>query len=330
MTTAENNLEILGRTVTIAADGESTATRRWQHRVTSTGSIPSASSLGLPEIGTVETFAGVAMRLASYDIEEDEKTGTIVYTANYSDSEGDDGETGSDGGDGGDGGTVTPPAGGDPIIVVSKRFSAVSYTGQISHDAVTGKPIVMPTGEPPAGQINGQTSGRLFEVVYLVGSVPAGLLAASGTTNAGTMHIEELTVPRHCGLLTASAEQLSRKDGLNYRVTVSVEIRMDKAILSPGQPAVTIGHDMAILLSGYRYKDDSGNIVQAMESDGDGGMRPVSAPVFLDAEGARVSPNADGTGACFMQIATIPEGTWKNSWFPQGTVSSEESETPNA
>lgn len=308
--------EIIGRSVTLSRDGETdAAVRRWRLiRADGTdGAIPDPSTLaGLPKLGDAFT-TGSDLILSQWNITENADDGSIDYEAQYSPKPDNEEQTGGESGE-------TQRT----VRVESRGWRGTSYDAPICYDAVTGEAVLLPTGEPFENVPSAPRAGMTFYITYLARE-KSGAMTANCTLNQSAIEIDGVHIPIRCGKLSCSEEEIAAADSeYKYRTSIEVEVRHNYVRLKPGGSEEDIGHDVALLLQGYRYigplLDRYGNttgtegLVPFMESDGKGGSKPATTPGFLDDTGRKLD-NPSPSNCYFMRVHAIREAAWNTNWF---------------
>lgn len=303
--------EIVGRSVTLTRDGtDDTSTRHWVlvRPRGDTSAIPAPTTLGLPALGS-EHPAQTHLVLAKWTVSEDGENGSVTYQADYevpSENEGTSGE-GDD---------------QEEYRIESRGWRGTSYTSPACYDAETGQAIMLPTGEPFENVPDGHRGGLTFYITFQT-TRKSSAINANCTVNSAAIVIDEVTVGARCGRLSASQEELVNSEGkYKYRVTLEVEIVSNRVKLNPGEEEIDIGHDVALLLQGYKYKgtytDHQGDVHEVLmpfvELDGQGGQVPSQTPGFLTADGKKVV-DPSPTNCYYLRVHTIKGAAWDAAWF---------------
>lgn len=270
------------------------------------------AAAGLPRLGSAHPSVP-GCRLRSYSVSVTAE-GAHQYTANYSSDES-DGQT--------SGGEEPSEEGQDRLI--SRGWAGSSVDRDIVYDQVTLKPVLLPTGEPfdsvPSAPVSVKTLTVRKRVFFAQTAMM--MLAANCTVNASDITLAGVTIPRHCGKLMVSAEELLGNAEFTHEVTLSVEVVSQKVRLSPGDATETdIGHDVALLLAGYRkmIEDRYGSLrpVQITSVDADTGEEvEVASPVLLKDDGTEYTPPAGEVPPqpYYLRVSAIREAEWNASWF---------------
>lgn len=306
--------DILAATATVEVGGSNSATRQF---VVSFGSkrVPMAPDFlygrGLPKIGTLHPQIP-NIKLRSYDISVG-SSGQLIYTANYASSES------------GDTGEPSEEEGERQDRLISRGWAGGSVDRDLVYDQVTMKPVLLPTGEPfdsvPSAPVSVKTLTVRKRVFFAQTAML--MLAANCTVNASDITLAGVTIPRHCGKLMVSAEELLGNAEFTHEVTLSVEVVSQKVRISPGDATETdIGHDVALLLAGYRklQSDRYGFMhpVQVTSIDSDTGEEVETAsPVLLKDDGTEYAPPAGEVPPqpYYLRVSAIREAEWNASWF---------------
>lgn len=321
-TLLDTPIPIRGTSVSRTDGGHSdSATRQYVYiRSNPTGPIPDITDLvtagGLPAPGTASGLPGLI--IAGYDITEDESTSAILITARIAPPTEESGQT-----------DTTPPTEEgqeDPETTyedaaeTARSWSTSEYAVDLTEDAVTGDPVILPTGEPFDSVPTVPRVGYRFSTTRKIKSFPADMMARSGTVNANDITIDGYLIKPHCGRLTAEASRIYGDPAWTWQLTLSVAIVSNEVTLSPGEQKTQIGHDIALLLRGYRYKDTSTppKILRAtVTNDEDGTVTPSDTPVLITSDGQLSDGNA-----YFLRIATSREASWRSQWFATPSPSS--------
>lgn len=303
--------EIFGRSATLTADGASdTAVRVWKlvRGINGTATVPAPTTVGLPAIGSKHPTL-TDLILTKYTVSEDGVSGAVEYTAEYSrpsEKEGTAGE-GDD---------------QEEYRIESRGWRGTSYTSPACYDAETGQAIMLPTGEPFENVPDGHRGGLTFYITFQT-TKKSSAINANCTVNSAAIVIDEVTVGARCGRLSASQEEIVNAESkYKYRVTLEVEIVSNRVKLNPGEEEIDIGHDVALLLQGYKYKgtytDHQGDVHEVLmpfvELDGQGGQVPSQTPGFLTADGEKVV-DPSPTNCHYLRVHTIKGAAWDAAWF---------------
>lgn len=269
---------------------------------------------GLPPIGQAGAIPGTVV--TGYDLTEDRSAGTLRIRQNCGQPTDEAGQTDD-----------TPPAteeDPDPEQIISdatetaRSWSTSEYAVDLVEDAVNGAPVILPTGEPFDSVPTVPRVGYRFSTTRKIKSFPADMMARSGTVNANDITIDGHLIKPHCGRLTAEASRIYGDPTWTWQLTLSVAIVSNEVTLSPGEQKTQIGHDIALLLRGYRYKDTSTppKILRAtVTNDEDGTVTPSDTPVLLTPDGKLSADNSPS----FLRVATCPETAWRSEWFATPT-----------
>ena len=306
--------EIVGRSASLTPRAESNAARR-QWKVVYNApqdALPNpAAILGLPQLGDEHpSVPGVFLK--SWDIAEEE-AGAFVLTAAYAPPDAKDAAGG-----GGEDGDKTVEE-----IEISREWSGGESSKDLTADAVTGEAVLLPTGEPFESVPSVAVSIMTFSVTRKCVDLDKDALAANCTVNAVDVEIDGITIPKHCGRLSVSTRRIYDSLVFNWEIIFSVNIVSNPVKLTPDGEVEDIGHDVALLLSGFRYfceVGEGGNagdteLVTATEIDEETGeAHPASAPVLMDTFGKMFTPEAAGQ-AYYKRYSAIKEATWSAAWF---------------
>lgn len=306
--------EVIGRSSTLTRDGASdSAVRQWTmvRGQTGTASVPSPETIaGLPALGSAHPVH-TDLVLSKWTVNEDAASGSIVYQAEYTRPSEDEGEVKED----------------DEVVeeyrIEARGWRGTSYSAPACYDVVTGSPVVLPTGEPFENVPEAHRSGMTFYITFQT-TKNHGIMAANCTVNAAAITIDGQTIPARCGRLSASVEEIVNQESkYKYRVSLEVEVVHNYVKLAPNTEEIDIGHDVALLLQGYKYigtaTDKNGiqhpnQLIPFMEPDGEGGLQPATTPGFLTANGNKVEePSA--TNCYYLHVHTIKGAAWDSGWF---------------
>ena len=307
MANKENLYQVLGIDNTSGEDGLS-RTLRWIYvRAPGDTEIPVPSALGLQMVG--DKLPQTKLRLRSWTVSEDATTGAVHYEAFYSTPDGAEKEEGE-----------------KLYRIESRGWRGTSVDMPLSYDVETKEAVLLPTGEPFSDVPSGARAGSVFYQTYL-SPERSGAMAANCTVNSGAITIDGVSIPARCGRLTVSEEELVNVTDnpdypFRYRVSVEVEVRHNLVKLTPNGQEEDIGHDVALLLQGFKYKgtvkDAHGNSVKAivpfLEPDPKGGTKPATTPGFLKPDGTRLD-DPSPTNCYYMRVASIKGATWSDTWF---------------
>lgn len=299
--------KVLGTSAALGNDGNSISQRWLFVRDRGNSNIPTPAKLGLPAVGTMFDETSPTRRLRNWSVSEDESSGLLTYEASYEgleDNEVDEAEK--------------------IYRIESRGWRGTSVDMPLSYDVETGQAVLLPTGEPFSDVPSGARAGSVFFQTYL-SPEKSGAMAANCTVNKEQITIDGITIAPRCGRLTVSEEKLTNVEPdapFHYRVSVEVEIRKNLVKLTPNGQEEDIGHDVALLLQGFKYKgtvkDAHGNSVEALvpflEADPKGGTKPASTPGFLKPDGSRLE-NPSPTNCYYMRVASIKGASWSDSWF---------------
>ena len=302
--------EIIGRTASLTQRAESNAARRqWKvvYDVSPT-SLPDPQTLaGLPRLGDAHPVVpGVFLK--TWEITEEE-AGAFVLTATYAPPDE------KDAGGGGDEEDETVEE-----VETARECSGGESSKDLTADAVTGEAVLLPTGEPFESVPTVSVSTMTFSVTRKCVDLDTDALAANCTVNAQVVTIDGITVAKHCGRLTVSTRRIYDSLVYKWEITFSVNIVSNPVKLTPDGEVEDIGHDVALLLSGFKYyhrhtQGDSLFLVKATEIDEETGEEnPASAPVLLTPTGEKYTPAAAGQ-AYYKRYSAIKEATWSAAWF---------------
>lgn len=307
MANKENLYQVLGTDIASGEDGFSRVLRWIYVRAPGDTEIPAPASLGLQNVG--DKIPNTALRLRSWSVSEDSTNGAVHYEATYASPDAAEKEEGT-----------------KVYRIESRGWRGTSVDMPLSYDVETGKAVLLPTGDPFSDVPSGARAGSVFSQVYL-SPERSGAMAANCTVNKDAITIDGVTIPARCGRLTVSEEELVNVTEnpdypYNYRVSVEVEVRHNLVKLTPNGKEEDIGHDVALLLQGFKYKgtvkDAHGNSVEALvpflEADPKGGTKPASTPGFLKPDGSRLE-NPSPTNCYYMRVASIKGASWDSSWF---------------
>lgn len=238
-----------------------------------------------------------ALAAADCSVSEDANSGAIDITITYTAPEGEKKEDEDK--------TV--------YIETARSWSSSEEAIDLKNDAETGEAVMLPTGHPFDSVPKTAVTCPVFSVTRKYKALPASVLAADGTVNAGAQSIDGASVPARCGKLTVSANRLyNDPDGYEYEATLTVTIKNNFVKLTGDGTATNIGHDKAIMLAGFFFMKDN-KAVRAMEPDEETQeLRPTAAPVLLKADGTL---NTDKTKPVFKRIAALKGATWSSAWF---------------
>lgn len=305
--------EIIGRTASLTPRAESnTARRQWKVVYDdSPTSLPDPQTLaGLPRLGDAHPVVpGVFLK--TWDIIEEE-AGVFVLTATYAPPDE------KDAGGGGDEEDETVED-----VETSREWSGDESSKDLTADAVTGEAVLLPTGEPFESVPSVSVSAMTFSVTRKCVDLDTDALAANCTVNAQAVTIDGIAVAKHCGRLKVFTKRIYDSLVYKWEITFSVKIVSNPVKLTPDGEVEDIGHDVALLLSGFKYFSvigEGGNagdleLVKATEIDEETGeANPASSPVLLDNEGKRYKPDVAGK-AYYKRYSAIKEATWSAAWF---------------
>ncbi len=306
--------EIIGRTASLTPRAESNAARRqWKvvYDVSPT-SLPDPQTIaGLPRLGDAHPVVpGVFLK--TWEITEEE-AGAFVLTASYAPPDE------KDAGSGGDEEDETVEE-----VETARGWAGGESSKDLTADAVTGEAVLLPTGEPFGSVPSVSVSTMTFSVSRKCVDLDTDALAANCTVNAQVVTIDGITVAKHCGRLTVSTKRIYDSLVYKWEITFSVNIVSNPVKLTPDGNMEDIGHDVALLLSGFRFfrtiGEGGGNagdkeLVKATEIDEETGEeKPASAPVLLTPTGEKHTPAAAGQ-AYYKRYSAIKEATWSAAWF---------------
>ena len=300
--------EIIGRTASLTPRAESNAAhRRWKvvYDVSPT-SLPDPQTIaGLPRLGDAHPVVpGVFLK--TWEITEEE-AGAFVLTATYAPPDE------KDAGGGEEDETVEE-------VETAREWSGGESSKDLTADAVTGEAVLLPTGEPFESVPSVAVSTMTFSVTRKCVDLDKDALAANCTVNAVDVEIDGITIPKHCGRLSVSTRRIYDSLVFNWEITFSVNIVSNPVKLTPDGEVEDIGHDVALLLSGFKYyhrhtQGDSLFLVKATEIDEETGEEnPASAPVLLTSTGEKYTPAAAGQ-AYYKRYSAIKEAIWSAAWF---------------
>jgi hypothetical protein len=185
---------------------------------------------------------------------------------------------------------------------------------------------MLPTGEPFESVPSVPVSVMTFSVTRKIKKFNKDLLDANCTVNKEPVTIDGVSIPPHCGLLKVTQKKLYG-GAFRYEVTLSVDIVSNIVKLAPDADPIDIGHDVALLLSGFRFfstiAEGGGNagdkvLVSATEIDQETWEeKPASAPALLKPDGFQYIPGENDApqSAYYKRYAAIKESTWSNNWF---------------
>lgn len=285
--------------------------------------IPSPSDLeGLPSINDAHPSVP-SCRLTKWDIAEDANTGALTYTATYERPEDSiDPEQGDPGSE--------DPEEEDYEIETAREYSGGSENRDLTHDAETGVPVLLPTGEPFDNVPSVPVPTWSFKVTKKTELFPKAEWAAHGTVNAAEIEIDGcITIPPRCGLLSVAVTRLYNEE-MTYQVSLTISIVSKKVILEPGGELTEIGHDTALLLAGYKHMMEvSSSVAVAVEStivdEKTGESTPTKTPVLLDREGKLYTPeDPKNPQGYYTRYATIKSSEWDVAWFDPPNKKKEE------
>jgi hypothetical protein len=311
--------EIVGRSAAFTQRAESNNARRQWKAVydNSPAALPDPRAMpGLPSIGDEHpTVPGVYLK--TWEVTE-EAAGAFIFTAVYEVPDSMSAGTGSGGGS-------DEEEEGEPIEEeeTSREWSGGDTSKDLTADAVTGEAVLLPTGEPFENTPSVSVSTMTFSVTRKTAKLNKYALNANCTVNKETVTIDDVSIPPHCGLLKVSQKRIYDSQLYKWEITFSVVIVSNPVKLTPDGEVEDIGHDVALLLSGFRYFSvigEGGNsgdleLVKATEIDEETGeANPASSPVLLDNEGKRYKPDVAGK-AYYKRYAAIKEATWSTVWF---------------
>ena len=311
--------EMLGRSETRTADGKSdAATRRF---TVAFGSIPATVPAptavpGLPMPGTAHPSMP-GLFLQSYRSDEGQK-GEVIYTAEYARKTS---EQSSSGG----GGSGEPE---HTQVETAREWGHGSVNRDLTADAVTGTAVLNANGEPFENVPSVAVETRTFRIVRKVESFPQTMFNASGTVNKTAVTIDGIgSVAPHCGLLKVTVNRIYDDETYKYESDMTVDVVSNKVRLDPTKPDITeIGHDVALLLSGFRYLKDPAQpgmsyrntLITATDIDEKTGeSKPAAAPVLLKPNGTiyEVPAGTENPAGYFKRVATHAESDWQTAWF---------------
>lgn len=310
------------------SDAENTATRVFivaldPDRTKTT--IPSPSDLRLPAIDDQHPTVP-SCRLAKWDISEDATTGALTYTATYERPE-----------DSVDPEQDTPGSEDDEDedyeVESAREYSGGSENRDLTHDAETGEPVLLPTGEPFENVPSFPVPTWSFKLTKKTALFPKAPWASHGTVNENTISIDGcITIPPRCGLLSVSVSRLYNEE-LKYQVTLSVSIVSKKVVLEPNGSPTEIGHDTALLLAGYKHVADvTSSLTAVVEAtivdEKTGESTPTKTPVLLDRNGRLYTPpSPSNPQGYYTRYATIKASNWDSSWFAAPNAKPKEEDT---
>lgn len=305
--------EIIGRTASLTPRAESNAARRQWKAVydVSPISLPDPQTIpGLPRLGDAHPVVpGVFLK--TWEITEEE-AGAFVLTATYAPPD----EKDAGGGGGEEDETVED-------VETAREWSGDESSKDLTADAVTGEAVLLPTGEPFGNVPSVSVSTMTFSVTRKCVNLDMDALAANCTVNAQAVTIDGIAVAKHCGRLKVSTKRIYDSLVYKWEITFSVNIVSNPVKLTPDGEVEDIGHDVALLLSGFRYFSvigEGGNagdleLVKASEIDEETGeANPASSPVLLDLDGKLYKPDVAGK-AYYKRYSAIKEATWSAAWF---------------
>jgi hypothetical protein len=303
--------EVVGRSGTFSpGDGSNAAKRVWRLIFNAPqASLPNPDALPLPKIGDAHPVVPGAI-LKTWEVTE-ESSASFVLTATYAIPS--ESEAQASGGDDEE----------DEEVETSREWTGGETSRDLCADAVTGDAVLLPTGEPFESVPSVPVSVMSFIVKRKSRRFNQAALATNCTVNKEPVTIDGVTIAKHCGRLKVSTRKLYGGK-YRYETTFTVDIVSNMVKLTPDGEAEDIGHDVALLLSGFRFfravGEGGGNagdteLVRATEIDEETGEeKPAAAPVLLDAAGNLYTPDVVGK-AYYKRIAAVKEASWSATWF---------------
>lgn len=262
----------------------------------------------LPTIGSAHPLDS-SVKLKSYDI-IDNRDGSVTYKASY---EYQAPESSSDRPSQEEG---VKNEGNDSGWASVRYFTRAQFSS-------SGEPLILPTGEPFETLPKIISIGLSYTSIKTYETIPSDLLFANGAINAAPVTVAGYSVGTHCGLLKIRAVPFMEGETRKWKVWITIEIRKTPAKLTPSDGVTDIGHDIALLLVGTRFKPSvTEPAVMSSLLDVDGRSETIKAArILLLPNGKKLTDSSSSSSgstereAYYKRVSIYPESIFSASWF---------------